>query len=258
MMKFFSINNELCAKCVQCERKCPVNAISHRNNRVEIDYEKCIACGICFKICPDSAIEINIPIEEIAKVKVYQQQNKNLEHRLNVVHEENRVLTEKLFLLTERFRAILNKLPYGVVICDHSKVITFSNDTFIEYLDYDTRLLAEGKNGLIGIDISNILSDSIDNYIESSLYGGEDCLNKSVVIGNRRLFVSTYSVSKTNYVFAIFRNTYNDEILKDEISLRIQEVIDQNMAMIQKIGFLMGEETSKNTKNLNSIISSLK
>lgn len=256
-MNFFSINNKFCGKCAECERKCPVNAITNENNIFSIDYTKCIACGICFKNCNESAIEINIPVYEISKINSYKMKIELLEQELSTISEENRTLKERLFLLTERSRAILNKLPYGIVICDNTKRITFSNNAFIALLDYETRLLAEDRPALIGAEISSILSETINSYIESSLYGSEDNLNKSVTIGKHKLFVSTHSTSKSNYVFAIFRNIYNEEILKDEISLRVQEVIDQNMAMVQKIGFLMGEETSKTTKTLNSIISSL-
>lgn len=36
--------------------------------------------------------------------------------------------------------------------------------------------------------------------------------------------------------------------------MRIENVIDQNMAMVQKIGYLLGEEMSQSTEKLNSLI----
>ena len=47
-----------CQNCLarSCEKVCPKNAITVRNNRSYIDLEKCIRCGKCAKACPYNAI----------------------------------------------------------------------------------------------------------------------------------------------------------------------------------------------------------
>lgn len=47
-----------CRKCLAhpCIQVCPVNAISMKKNKTEIDKEKCIRCGRCKEACPYSAI----------------------------------------------------------------------------------------------------------------------------------------------------------------------------------------------------------
>ena len=47
-----------CQNCLarSCEKVCPKNAISVRNNRSYIDLDKCIRCGKCAKACPYNAI----------------------------------------------------------------------------------------------------------------------------------------------------------------------------------------------------------
>ena len=47
-----------CQNCLarSCEKVCPKDAISVRNNRSYIDLEKCIRCGKCAKACPYNAI----------------------------------------------------------------------------------------------------------------------------------------------------------------------------------------------------------
>ena len=47
-----------CQNCLarSCEKVCPRNAISVRNNRSYIDLDKCIRCGKCAKACPYNAI----------------------------------------------------------------------------------------------------------------------------------------------------------------------------------------------------------
>ena len=47
-----------CQNCLarSCEKVCPRDAISTRNNRSYIDLDKCIRCGKCAKACPYNAI----------------------------------------------------------------------------------------------------------------------------------------------------------------------------------------------------------
>ena len=47
-----------CQNCIarSCEKVCPKDAISIRNNRSYIDLDKCIRCGKCAKACPYNAI----------------------------------------------------------------------------------------------------------------------------------------------------------------------------------------------------------
>ena len=55
----FQINPEKCKKCSQCEKVCPVNAITGVPGKVPyyIDPEKCIKCGSCYATCRFGAIE---------------------------------------------------------------------------------------------------------------------------------------------------------------------------------------------------------
>ncbi len=47
-----------CQNCVaaSCQKVCPKDAISFRNNRSYIDLDKCVRCGKCAKACPYNAI----------------------------------------------------------------------------------------------------------------------------------------------------------------------------------------------------------
>jgi Na+-translocating ferredoxin:NAD+ oxidoreductase subunit B len=45
-----------CIACGKCIKICPEGAISLKDNRAIIDYEKCINCGKCIEVCPTKAI----------------------------------------------------------------------------------------------------------------------------------------------------------------------------------------------------------
>ncbi|MCB8994425.1 MAG: ATP-binding protein [Bacteroidales bacterium] len=62
--EFFSgelavINQDACTNCGICESTCRFNAISHLNNRYEINRLHCEGCGYCEKVCPTTAISMH-------------------------------------------------------------------------------------------------------------------------------------------------------------------------------------------------------
>ncbi|MFI3263327.1 MAG: PAS domain-containing protein [Rikenellaceae bacterium] len=251
-MKFFSINNKLCAKCTQCGKIYLVNA-AENNTVIFKDGNIKSSSGEI-----DEAIEIGIPIEDTPEVEKLKKTNLELEQKLSAVLEENRILKERSFLLDQHRTAILEKIPYGIVIFNNNKRITYANSAFIHLVGYKAESLDLTHPHLNNVKISQVLCDTAFAYIESSLYSQDYNVDKTITVGKRKLSLSTYPITKADYAFAIVKDMYNEDIVKEEISSRIQEVLDQNMAMVQKIGFLMGEETSKTTKTLNSIISTLK
>lgn len=45
-----------CIGCKICEKNCPFEAVSVKDNLAVIDYEKCQACGVCAEKCPKKVI----------------------------------------------------------------------------------------------------------------------------------------------------------------------------------------------------------
>lgn len=48
---------EKCCYCGGCVGVCPVNCITLKETRIEIDNEKCINCQACVRICPVEAMK---------------------------------------------------------------------------------------------------------------------------------------------------------------------------------------------------------
>lgn len=51
----FRITDE-CVGCGSCAGQCPVNAISDKGGKYEIDASTCVSCGACAGQCPVGAI----------------------------------------------------------------------------------------------------------------------------------------------------------------------------------------------------------
>lgn len=47
--------SDACIACGACAAECPVNAISEKDGKYEINKDECIDCGTCAATCPVEA-----------------------------------------------------------------------------------------------------------------------------------------------------------------------------------------------------------
>jgi hypothetical protein len=83
-------------------------------------------------------------------------------------------------------------------------------------------------------------------------------VSKDVRFDEKMLNISIFPIKKNKMCGAIIRDIYSPEVQGEEVSLRVSEVIDKNLEMVQKIGFLLGEGAAETEQMLNSIIESYK
>jgi GTP-sensing pleiotropic transcriptional regulator CodY len=70
------------------------------------------------------------------------------------------------------------------------------------------------------------------------------------------LNISIFPIRQNKIAGAIIRDLYSPEVQREEVINRVSDVIDKNLEMVQKIGFLLGEGASETERMLNSIIDS--
>jgi hypothetical protein len=83
---------------------------------------------------------------------------------------------------------------------------------------------------------------------------GEDIQNRDIHLNDQLYNLSVFTIRKNKVVGAIMRDMQSPEIRKEEVVKRIGDVIDKNLEMVQKIGFLLGEGAAETEKMLNSIM----
>jgi hypothetical protein len=86
----------------------------------------------------------------------------------------------------------------------------------------------------------------------------EPVLSKDVHFEEKMLNISIFPIRKNKVCGAIIRDLYSPEVQGEEVTSRVSEVIEKNLEMVQKIGFLLGEGASETEQMLNSIIESYK
>ena len=51
------IDPEICIRCYTCEMNCPIEAITHNDDNVVVDFDICNFCMDCVPVCPTGSID---------------------------------------------------------------------------------------------------------------------------------------------------------------------------------------------------------
>jgi iron only hydrogenase large subunit-like protein len=153
---------------------------------------------------------------------------------------------------------MLEKLPIGVVIVDSNLKVLHSNQSFINIIGEDARIISEVIPGLAGADIKTLVPFHVYNMLSFVIKEDEPVLSKDIHFEDKMLNISIFPIRKNKICGAIIRDLYSPEVQADAVTNRVSEVIEKNLEMVQKIGFLLGEGAAETEQMLNSIIESYK
>ena len=153
---------------------------------------------------------------------------------------------------------MLEKLPTGVVIVDYNLKILHSNRSFINIIGEDAKAISDIIPGLAGADMKTLLPFNVYNMFTFVIKEDEPVVSKDIHFEDKMLNISIFPIKKNKMCGAIIRDLYSPEVQGEEVTNRVTEVIEKNLEMVQKIGFLLGEGASETEQMLNSIIESYK
>jgi iron only hydrogenase large subunit-like protein len=153
---------------------------------------------------------------------------------------------------------MLEKLPTGVVIVDKNLKILHSNQSFINIIGEDAKAISEVIPGLAGADLKTLIPFSAYNMFTFVLKEDEPVVSKDIHFEGKMLNISIFPIKKNRMCGAVIRDLYSPEVQGEEVISRVSEVIEKNLEMVQKIGFLLGEGASETEQMLNSIMESYK
>lgn len=154
--------------------------------------------------------------------------------------------------------AMLQKLPSSLVIVDRNLKILQSNESFIALAGEEAREINSVIPGLVGADLKTLMPHVFYNMISFVLSSTEDIINRDLTIGDKLFNISVFSIKKNEIVGVLVRDMSDPEVQKEEVVKRVTEVIDKNLELVQKIGFILGEGAAETERMLNSIIETYK
>lgn len=149
---------------------------------------------------------------------------------------------------------LLKKIPYGVVIADENLRIIDSNKKFAEILGGEVLALYESTNSLEKADLRKLVS--FHKMFTSVLQTGEEMIEHTIRTQHMMLHLSVVTIQPKKIVCGVIQNMYEPEVRNDMIKQSVKQVIHQNMQVVQKIAYLLGENASFTESMLNSIIES--
>ena len=227
----------------------------------------CEACG--YSTCRDFAIAVasglahsdmclNYTLKNRQEyIKTLRATNEKLAKTQQALRESERVARDEQEAArdaSETITTMMKKLPSALVIVDKKLKIVQSNQSFIDLLGDDAIEINEVIPGLVGADLKTLVPYGIYNLFSYVLQNNEDIKNRDINHRESLLNVSVFTIKKNSIVGAVIRDMYAPEVRKEEVVKRITDAIDTNLAMVQKIGFLLGEGASETEQMLNSII----
>jgi iron only hydrogenase large subunit-like protein len=190
-------------------------------------------------------------------IATLRESNKKNQDELQTMKAQLKQLSDEYTLVNDKLetsREIMNQIPSGVVIVDEKLKVTSSNRSFVELLGDEIREIDEIIPGLRGADLKTLVPVQFYKLFQNVLTTGENIISRDVQMEDALLNVSVFSIKKNKVVGGIVRDMFSPEVRNEQIIQRITEVIDQNLGMVQQIGFLLGEGASKTEAMLNSII----
>ncbi len=231
----------------------------------------CLVCG--YKSCYEFATYVAAGMAKSEMCLHYSIENRNnyihsLQKQINELknslekikteQKDSAIATEQARHAMDILNAMLQKLPSAIVIIDKNYKIVRSNLSFIEMLGQEAKEVNEIIPELIGADIKTLIPTTIFQYFQFVLENDEPIINKDITLNNRLINISIFSIKKHEIVGAVLRDLFLPEIREEEVISRLNEVIDRNLQMVQKIGFLLGEEAAATEQMLHSIIQTYK
>ncbi|NLN31054.1 MAG: 4Fe-4S dicluster domain-containing protein [Bacteroidales bacterium] len=236
------------------------------------DPDEKIDCGACgYGSCRDFAIIVAKGLAIPEMCHTFNLRNK--QEYIETLRQTNRKLaeTKKALKESEEFARrekeiaqaasdmlhnMLEKLTSGVVIVDNNLKVLHSNKSFINILGEDANAISEIIPGLTGADLKTLIPFNVYNMFTYVIREDVPVVSRDVHFDDKMLNVSIFPIKKNKMCGAIIRDLYSPEVQGEEVITRVSEVIDKNLEMVQKIGFLLGEGASDTEQMLNSIIES--
>lgn len=188
----------------------------------------------------------------------YHSELETIKRKVTKLEQENKNLRFELFQLTDTYKEAINKIPIPILLLNKNGKIQFNNDSFVSLLDFHGREVVAANHELKGIDIADVVSPELYVHLEPFISRGATFIEKDIIIHEFTYNLSIHAIRKSEFGVVVFRLVTTKDEKNEEMIRRLDGVIETNFEMIQKIGSLMGEEVSKNTEILSSIIRMIK
>lgn len=230
------------------------------------------SCGMCgFGTCRELAVGILKGIatkdmclkQTVKNEKNYsqfvKQANEQITTLIKTSEETRQTLEEtekKLEINNQTVQIVLGQINTGVVVVNHDMEVILANENMINMIGEDAHVVAEVIPGLKGAKLSTLLNPFIINIFQYAIQQKTSQENKDVEINHEKYRLSVLYIASQQIAIGTFRPFRSQQVDIDDLIKNIQSAIDENLTMVQQIGFVLGEGASNTERKLNQIIES--
>ncbi|MCK9170123.1 MAG: 4Fe-4S binding protein [Treponema sp.] len=174
---------------------------------------------------------------------------------LNGVAEKTMCVSYMRKLAQKKANGLVRAIPSGVVIVDKNMNIVECNKNFAKLMGHDIVDMYDIKPGLEGADLAAITKSS--QLFKSVLVpNGPEVVEREVHESKKILHYTVFVIEKEAIAAGVVEDVTAPKNQKERTVTQAQKVIDKNLATVQKIAFLLGENAAETESMLNSIIES--
>lgn len=154
----------------------------------------------------------------------------------------------------QKANALLRTMPSGVVIVDDTMRIVECNRRFAQLLGPELLSRYESADGLEGIEIRQVLP--FHWLFLRMLSRQKESFEADVRLGDAILHVTVFAIEAGRLIGGILQDITEPAVQKEQIINKARDVIAKNLATVQQIAFLLGENAADTEVILNSIVNS--
>ena len=174
---------------------------------------------------------------------------------LSGVAEKTMCVSYMRKLAQKKANGLVRAIPSGVVIVDKNMNIVECNRNFAKLMGSDIVDMYDVKPGLEGADLAAITKSS--QLFKSVLVpNGPEVVEREVHESKKILHYTVFVIENEAIAAGVVEDVTAPKNQKERTVTQAQKVIDKNLATVQKIAFLLGENAAETESMLNSIIES--
>lgn len=156
-------------------------------------------------------------------------------------------------LAQKKANSLIQAIPSGVVIVDRHLEVVECNFNFAKLCGEEALQLWDARPGLEGADLAKLAD--FNRYFRDVL-NGATTIDRDIRSDKRILHATIFPIEKGSYAGGVFQDITSPWVRKDRVVSQARKVITRNLAVVQKIAFLLGENAAETEATLTSIIES--
>jgi iron only hydrogenase large subunit-like protein len=168
--------------------------------------------------------------------------------------ERSMCVTYMRKLAHKKANVLVQRMRSAVVIVGESLRIIECNAAFVRLFVPDNRPDEEKMRAMEGLPLSSVLPFA--NLFQGVMSSGDDLPDRYLRHQKTIIQASIFTIEKHAVVGAILQDVTRPSVQKEEVIRKAREVIQKNLATVQQIAYLLGENAAESEITLNQIIDS--